>query len=150
MQFVSKNPFAGYHIDARRARKQAPGVVGNQGVKFSLHSWAPIGIWQGVTNGARERRHRHNVEVETIHRLCNASFASGAHRMRVVDWSDGDRPRGQCAARGRGATGSNLYVTYRGSSAGRGQTGRQRFSRRATRWPAQLRPSDRGAVSLLR
>jgi hypothetical protein len=46
-------------------------------------------------------RHGHSVEVETIHRLCDAGLAARVHGMRVVDGGNGDWPRGHHTASDR-------------------------------------------------
>ena len=55
------------------------------------------------------------MEIQTIHRLSDASLSACAHWMCVVDRWDDDRPGGGSAA---GATGSNLGMSRRGSGTG--------------------------------
>jgi hypothetical protein len=63
------------------------------------------------------------VEVETIHGMCNAGFATGAHGVLVDDGGDGDRLGEDRAPSGRGAAGNDLCRGHRGSSTGRGHRG---------------------------
>jgi hypothetical protein len=107
---VSINPFASYNIDTRRTRHKTPGVIGNESIILSLHNRSPIGVWQCITNRTRKRRHGHNMEVEAIHGLCDASLATCTHQVCIGDRRDDDRSCSSCAA---GIAGNNLCTSSR-------------------------------------
>ena len=66
-------------------------------------------------NRARKRRHWNSVEVETIHGLGNAGFATSAHGMRISDMRDGDGAGVDRATCARGAAGNSLSRVLRSS-----------------------------------
>lgn len=88
MMFGAKYPFAANRILRGGGRNEIPGVIAKKGVKFSVESFMPVRVFEGLSNSSGLRSESSDIE--------------GIFQVGLVDKVLSTSDHGVCVERGRG------------------------------------------------